>query len=284
LAQTKLVVSDKYWDGGHVGACIADVDADGVPDVVGFLNNNMMVAIGAVSGKIIWQTQTTDAPGAGGGLLCNGGGGIVGIGARGFTIRGIDPRTGVVRWTARLPDRLRSLSVSDRCLAATAIDDSITKLGLETGNPAPCLSPTATWEYGPDIKPAVLSAAGIQISFSKVAKGSPRIVVRGSKDTTILWEQTLWISAGHYVPPYTLSASGLLVAGTTTDLEGLGVVLLNPATGKVLVSLKIAQPRPVYAVQDIKLLATAWHVFLQTSGKLYALRLPELDMLWETGN
>jgi len=62
------------------------------------------------------------------------------------------------------------------------------------------------------------------------------------------------------------------------------VVLLDPATGKVLASREIVQKENHGGTFFMRVVTTDRHAFVQTFGKLYALRLPELEVLWEAGS
>src|SRR5262249_20777140 len=146
-----------------------------------------------------------------------------------------DPRTGIRRWSARLHDAPQVVAFGEECLTVTAIDDSSTSFVLSTGAATQC--PSARAERPP------IEAGGISMMLSTVTKGTPRIVVTGSRGDMTVWEKTLDIATDDFPVgvPNALSASGLVVAGKQPGTESMGVVLLGPGSGKILASREVPQ-------------------------------------------
>src|SRR6185312_5451536 len=120
--------------------------------------------------------------------------------------------------------------------------------------------------------------------FGAVAQGSPRIVVTATRGGAAAWEQTLSIAGEqHRAAPHALAKAGLLVAGTVPGEQAMGVVLLDPATGRILATREIRQ-KETHGGVFAHLAASDQEVFFQTFGKLYALTLPDLVPVWEAGS
>jgi hypothetical protein len=269
------------WVGGGAGTGPLVVDVGGSTVVVGFAASNGLTAIRSASGEIVWENAAlTSEHGA---LHSDGRGGLVLTNRKDFKVRGVDPLTGVERWAVRLPDAPESVAFGEGCLVATAIDRSRTDLSLAAGTPAPCPGTRPVkkpWEEAQ----APLEVGGLQITFHTLAVGSPRIVVTATRGGAKAWEDTLSIAFEPIGPArHALSKAGLVVAGSVPGAQAMGVVLIEPSTGKVIVSREIEQKQS-HGTFFVHLAASDDTVFLETFGKLYALGLPELDPRWVAGS
>jgi hypothetical protein len=269
--------------GGSMPPCLADADGDGAPDVVGFGvagGGQALMAVSARSGHVLWQNADLPTSTA---LWCDGHGGAVLLNGADFTASGIDVKSGHRVWSTKLRDKPEAVAFGERCLSALASDKSVTTLALATGAPAPCPSapaPKPRWETQRE----PVTAKGLTFAFSTVRPGSPRIIVKASKGGREAWSQTLAIASDSpWTPPHALRASALLVAGQKPGTQDMGVVMLDVATGAVLAAHDIHQ-KEAHPGVFVRLATSERHAFLETFGKLYALRMPELDVAWEAGS
>jgi hypothetical protein len=267
------------WSGGSEGPCVASID--GATIVVGAAASEGLTAIRARSGEIAWQNAGITHES--GDLRCDGGEGMILASRKDFRLRAVDPRTGAERWSTRLSDAPDTLAFGDGCVVATAIDKSQTALSLATGAPASCAGARPVRKAWDEAQAPVV-AGGVQISFSTVAQGSPRIVVTATRGGAPAWTQTLSIAAERHRPaPHALSKAGLLLAGSVPGEQAMGMVLIDPATGRTIASREIRQ-KESHGEFFVHLAATDREVFFQTFGKLYAFTLPDLLPLWEAGS
>jgi hypothetical protein len=280
------------------GRCVADL---GHPDDVHVVvyayfydgGNWMLAAVSSKSGTVLWKNPafTTDY----GAIVCDGHGGVVITNKDNFAVHGIDPATGAERWKVKLRDAPRSVEFGDGCLVVNAIDDSRTSLALVRGTAGPCpsarhLPAEVIAKLDPSSRPASsawvtergsLQIGGLTLTFSIPEKGSPRIIVTASRGATKVWEQTLPVASEKYVRRVVTSA-GLVVVGYLPGTMSMGLVLLDPATGKILVSREIGK-KDNDKNRFVTLVATKKQVLLQYWRKVYGLGLPELNVLWEAG-
>jgi hypothetical protein len=275
------------WGGNNNWAapCLDDVDADGAPDLVGVGDTGgrqKLMAVSAVSGRILWQSgefgKLVD-------LWCDGRGGGVLLNSDDFSVIGIDVKSGRRLWSTRLRDEPNAVAFGDRCLRALAIDKSVTSLALATGTPSACPSASAPRPRSKTAREP-LTAKGLTFAFSHVTPGSPRIIVKASRGAHVAWSRTLAIASdSHSTPPHVLQAPALLVAGEKPGTREKVVVMLDVETGAVLAARDIHQTERRFhsGTFFMELAATERHVFLESYGQLYALRMPALDVAWETG-
>lgn len=239
LAAPAAPAEEKFyaWWGGQE-LCLADANGDGVLDPIGrasVASGSVVTALDGKTGKVIWTAPfASDASPE---LRCTSE--AVMLEQKGFRLERLDPRTGQVAWSLKLPDKIDAVAAGHGCVRVKTSDGAIANLDLGTGKPGPCTATFANevwFERERRIETQGVLVGDVNLRIKKTSPGTARTQITATRAAKQLWQKTLEITpVSGFSKGMLFTTDGVFLVGEKPGESGtVTFACVRAATGDVL--------------------------------------------------